>query len=106
MEAPLAQKAYKAAYVSKIYQKDAHTFTIEWSDGRISHYRLSDLQRQCPCAACVDEITGKRLIHKQDVDDHVQCVRIQNVGRYALRIDFTSGCSKGIYSFDDLRKLG
>jgi ATP-binding protein involved in chromosome partitioning len=106
METNITSPIYKAAYVSKIYQKDAYTFTIEWSDGRINHYRLSELQKQCPCAACVDEVTGKRLISKQEVDAFVQASRIINVGRYALRIEFTSGCSKGIYSFDELRKPG
>jgi DUF971 family protein len=106
METHVTPPIYKAAYVSKIYQKDAYTFTIEWSDGIINHYRLSDLQRQCPCAGCVDEMTGKRLISKHEVDEFVQAARIFNVGRYALRIEFTSGCSKGIYSFDELRKLG
>lgn len=106
METNVSPPIYKAAYVSKIYQKDAYAFTIEWSDGRINHYRLSDLQRHCPCAGCVDEVTGKRLISKHEVDEFVQAARIINVGRYALRIEFTSGCSKGIYSFDELRKLG
>jgi DUF971 family protein len=92
-------------FIRKIFQKDQYRFTIEWTDGKISDYRLSDLQRQCTCAKCRDEQTGQALIHPDSIDDAVQAVQIVNVGRYALRIDFTSGCSKGIYSFSLLRAL-
>jgi ATP-binding protein involved in chromosome partitioning len=91
-------------FIRKIYQKDRYTFTIEWTDGKISSYRLSDLQRQCTCAQCRDEITGRSLIDPQCIDETVQAIQIVNVGRYALRIDFTKGCSKGIYSFSMLRE--
>ena len=91
--------------VEKIIQKDKHTFTVEWSDGLIVDFRLSDLQRLCPCAGCTDESTGKRLIDASAIADDLKASAIETVGRYALRINFNSGCSKGIYSFDFLRQL-
>jgi DUF971 family protein len=91
--------------VKKIRQKDNHTFTIEWSDGVAADYRLNDLQRMCPCAHCVDEMTGKRLLNANSVRDDVRASRVINVGRYALRVQFTSGCSTGIYSFTMLRQM-
>lgn len=95
----------KAVLVRTIEQKDNHIFTIEWSDGATGTYRLSDLQRQCPCAKCVDEWTGKPLLDKNTVKNDVKARRIVSLGRYALRIEFTSGCSTGIYGFDLLRTL-
>lgn len=95
-----------AVLVRAIKQKDNHTFTIEWSDGSICDYRLSELQKQCPCANCTDEWTGKRILNEASVKSDVRAVRITNVGRYALRIQFTSGCSTGIYGFDMLHKIG
>ncbi len=91
--------------IRKIYQKDNYTFTIEWCDGKISDYRLNDLQNKCPCAQCTDEITGKRLVKESHIDPNVRAKRVVSIGRYALRIDFTKGCSTGIYSFDMLRRL-
>lgn len=88
--------------IKRLEQKDNHTFFIEWNDGQINEYRLNQLQRLCPCAGCVDEQTGKRregVVISEDVKAH----RILSVGRYALRIDFTSGCSAGIYSYQMLR---
>lgn len=90
-------------FVRKIWQKDNHVFSIEWNDGAIQDFRLSDLQRKCPCARCVDETTGKQLLDPATVPDDVRAIAIRSVGRYGLRIHFASGCSMGIYCFDQLR---
>ncbi len=95
----------KLFFIRRIVQKDRYRFTIEWTDGKISDYRLSDLQRQCTCAQCRDEKTGRSLVDPALIDEEVQAVQIESIGRYALRIDFTKGCSKGIYSFSLLRTL-
>jgi ATP-binding protein involved in chromosome partitioning len=97
--------ACELIFISRIFQKDRYRFTIEWTDGKIFDYKLSDLQRNCTCARCRDEKTGSPLIDPACIDDEVQAIQIVNVGRYALRIDFTGGCSKGIYPFSLLRSL-
>lgn len=93
-----------AVFLNKIVQKDNYTFTIEWSDGLVKDYRLSELQRKCPCAGCVDENTGKRVMDESLIGNDVGAKNLFSIGRYALRINFTSGCSHGIYSFDFLRE--
>jgi len=90
--------------IKSIQQKDNHSFTIEWSDRKIQEYRLSDLQRHCPCAKCFDTNTNRRKTDAATVNDDVKGLRIKNVGRYAIRIEFTTGCSTGIYSFAMLRR--
>ncbi len=92
-------------FLRQIWQKNNETFSIQWNDGLIQDFRLCDLQRQCPCAHCTDEITGKRLLDSKMVSDDVRAVFIRSIGRYGLRIQFTSGCSTGIYTFDRLRKM-
>jgi len=91
--------------VRKIWQKSNTEFSIEWSDGTVMDYRLSDLQKKCPCAACVDENSGKRLVNENSIKEDVRAIRILSVGRYALRVQFTSGCSNGIFDFKLLRNL-
>lgn len=91
--------------IRHIEQKDNNSFTIKWSDGKIADYRLSDLQKNCPCANCNDEVTGKKLLNERSVKSDVRAVRIVSVGHYAMRVQFTSGCSTGIYSFDMLYDL-
>lgn len=96
----------KPLFVKKIFQKDNHRFAILWNDGKECTYRLNDLQKQCPCAQCNDQSTGARLIDEKTLKENVTAVRIVSIGRYALRIDFTSGCSAGIYDFATLYQLG
>lgn len=96
---------YPPILIKKIEQKNNTTFTIDWSDGLITDYHLNGLQKKCPCAQCYDPSTGKQLCQESQLDPNVRAVQIVNVGRYALRIQFSSGCSKGIYSFAMLYHL-
>lgn len=77
---------------------------IEWADGKLSEFRLCDIQRLCTCAACRDELTGQMRIASDTIADDVKALRVVSVGRYALQIYFSSGCSKGIYPFKLLRQ--
>lgn len=83
--------------IRRLEQEDSFNFIIEWSDGLVGRYRLSDLQNRCSCARCVN---GPKAVQLD-----VRAAHIFSVGRYALRIQYTSGCSAGIYSFDMLYQL-
>ena len=85
--------------IKKIYQKNDYVFTIEWLDGKVQDYQLSNLQKNCLCARCVDEHTGKRLSDPSLISNELTAKRIYNVGRYALKVEFSSGCSRGIFPY-------
>lgn len=91
--------------IRKIAQLDRFTLGIEWIDGHRSHWRLSDLRRNCPCASCVDEWSGDRTLDPKSIPDDILCTGVESVGRYALRIAFTDGHETGIYTFKRLREL-
>jgi DUF971 family protein len=91
--------------IHRIWQVNNYTFAIEWNDFSIHEFRLSDLQKLCPCASCVDENTSISPVDPNTILPNVQAIHIRNVGRYGLQIQFTSGCSKGIYSFDQLFQM-
>lgn len=95
-----------AVGIKKIEQIDNWSFKINWTDGAIRHYRLSDLQDQCPCAHCVDEETGERRANSSGANADVRARRLYSIGRYAMRIEYTSGCSTGIYSYEFLHCRG
>lgn len=82
--------------LKKTSLKGSSQLEVEWSDGKKSLYRLSEIQKLCPCAAC--EGQGK-------VQQDVGAKGVVSVGRYALRIEFTSGCSSGIYNYSMLREM-
>jgi DUF971 family protein len=95
----------KPILIKHIEQKNNHAFSITWSNGTRQEFLLSDLQRRCPCANCIDETTGQPLPRSSPVNKDVKALYIKSVGRYALQIQFTSGCSNGIYSFDRLSEM-
>jgi len=84
---------------------DESTFLFVWNDGSEQELRMSDLQRSCSCANCVEEYSGKRLLNPGTIDENVQAHEIRMVGRYGLRVQFSSGCSTGIYSFNMIKKI-
>jgi ATP-binding protein involved in chromosome partitioning len=94
----------KNDFLRKIYQKNNFEFTIEWMDGEVRDYRLSDIQKKCFCARCVDEITGTRLLDPATIPYDLMAKKLYNVGRYALKIEFCSGCSRGIYPYSWLKQ--
>ena len=78
---------------------------IRWSDGHQSQYNVRKIRVECRCANCVDEWTRERLLKEEMVPADVKPTRIESVGRYALRIDWSDGHNTGIYTFDQLRSL-
>ena len=85
--------------------EDEARLRIQWKDGRTSEYEPRGLRLVCPCAGCVDEITGVRTLRPETVDEGIYPTAIHYVGRYALQFVWSDGHSTGIYTFDYLRRL-
>ena len=64
---------------------------------------MLELRKKCPCAKCVDEVTGIRKNH--EINEKTRPLEIKSVGRYALSISFNDGHKTGIYSFQKLRNF-
>jgi DUF971 family protein len=77
---------------------------ILWGDGASSAYAAAQLRRACPCAMCIEEMTGRRLLDPADVPDDLKLRAAEIVGSYALRFEFSDGHGSGIYTFERLRK--
>lgn len=78
---------------------------IAWRDGHVSDYEPRDLRLRCPCAGCMDEMTGERTLDPGRVPERVHPTEIRYVGRYALQFFWSDGHSTGIYPFEYLRRL-
>lgn len=79
--------------------------TLGWSDGTFTLYPSHQLRLDCPCAACVDEWTGEKLLDEASIPNDVKPATIYTVGRYAIGIGFSDGHKGGIYTYERLRKL-
>lgn len=75
---------------------------IGWSTGEAFRVPYFELRFQCPCAACVDEHTGKRTLRREQVDPKVRPLGVQPIGRYAIQIAWSDRHSTGMYHFDSL----
>lgn len=78
---------------------------ITWNDGETGRFPVRDLRLSCPCAACVNEWTGERMLDPAKVKADVKPTRLNAVGRYALAIAWSDGHRTGIYSYDYLKKI-
>ncbi len=85
--------------------EDGSALRIDWADGHISIFEPRYLRLQCPCAGCVEEMSGRRLLRPEAVPEDVHPLAIAYVGRYALQFDWSDGHNTGIYPFALLRAL-
>ncbi len=85
---------------------DGTQLRIEWADGGHSELKPFDLRLACPCAGCVDEMTGKPILDPSRVHANVYPEEIHYVGRYALQFNWSDGHTTGIYPFEYLRQMG
>jgi len=84
---------------------DGSMLRIEWKDGVVSEFVPRYLRLLCPCAGCVDEMTGVRTLEPDMVDESVYPTAIHYVGRYAIQCVWSDGHSTGIYTYEYLREL-
>ena len=89
----------------QIVEESDSELSIEWSDGSQSRYTAAQLRRACPCAACVNEWTGEKMLKPESVPDSLTLNGTSLVGRYALNFHFSDGHETGLFSFEYLRNL-
>ena len=89
----------------EIGRANPHDLRVTWQDGHESVYPARELRLACPCAGCVDEMTGVLRIIGSSVPQDVHPLKVELTGRYALTIHWSDGHHTGIYAFEQLRKL-
>ncbi|TDJ69326.1 MAG: DUF971 domain-containing protein [Planctomycetota bacterium] len=87
-----------------IHRKDPARIAIDWDDGHSTSYTAAELRRLCPCANCVSETTGRRMLDPSSVSDDLEQQDLRLVGNYAIALRFSDGHETGIFPFPYLRK--
>jgi ATP-binding protein involved in chromosome partitioning len=87
-----------------IRKSDPARVDVEWDDGHASTFTPGELRRICPCAQCVNEITGKRMLDPTTIPDDLTQSNVTLVGNYAIAVQFADGHQTGIYTFKFLRE--
>ena len=85
-----------------IRRSDPARVDIEWSDGTRSEFTAAALRGLCPCAQCVSETTGVRMIDPGGVPADLTQRDLAMVGNYGISMRFSDGHHTGIYTFEYL----
>ncbi len=117
----------------KLDLKRDERLRIEWSDGRESTFSIGLLRQLCPCALCKmardgsdphqlfrratpEELAAATKPKKRSMklsilptalgrEETVTVERAEMVGNYAIKLHFSDGHDKGIYSWQYLREI-
>ena len=77
---------------------------IDWDDGGDPVlFAAQALRLACPCAVCVDEISGRRTLDPATIPPDIRADSLELVGAYGLRVRWSDGHGTGIYTFAWLR---
>jgi len=89
----------------QIIEESDSEVSIKWSDDSESKLTAAQLRRACPCAGCINEWTGEKMLDPEKIADDLTFKKISIVGRYALNFQFSDAHETGIFSFKYLKEL-
>ncbi len=85
-------------------RQQAGLLELQWPHAT---YRLPYrfLRGRCPCASCVDEFTGVRVVDIADVPVAIAPTDVRFSGNYALKIVWNDRHDTGLFTWDYLELL-
>ncbi len=89
--------------LTRLQKVDQHLL-LEFQGNHSMHIPISELRYLCPCAHCVSETTGERLVKREDIRSDIEILDMQIVGRYAYRILFSDGHDDGLFTVEYLEE--
>ncbi|CAN0491914.1 unnamed protein product [Ectocarpus sp. 12 AP-2014] len=84
------------------FQPAEGTITIETSGGK-QVMAAADLRRQCRCALCVEEFSGKPLLDPASVPEDIVPTEFAPIGNYAVSVKWDDGHSS-LYPYKNFAK--
>ncbi|MBK7861515.1 MAG: DUF971 domain-containing protein [Archangiaceae bacterium] len=85
---------------------DQQSLLVTWDDGHIATLTGQRLRQSCPCAECVEEFTGKKVLDDSKIGPEMKLLEVSPVGNYAITFVFGDAHRTGIFNWSYLRQLG
>jgi len=89
----------------EIGRSGKHDVLVRWRDDRETVFPARFLRLACPCASCIEEMTGRKILKDSDVPEDVHPLAITAVGQYAIKIHWSDGHNSGIFTWERLDQL-
>jgi DUF971 family protein len=77
---------------------------ILWPGGPEVTVPAARMRDACPCAGCVEEGTGRKILDPATIPADIRPLGISPVGSYAVQFRWSDGHETGIYSWETLRR--
>ena len=87
------------AVLPKEVEIQDQAIVILWDDGHRGLFPFRYLRLRCPCASCVDEMTGRPRLDPDTIPQDVSAVDHMQVGNYALQFLWSDAHYTGIYPY-------
>ena len=83
---------------------EGRVIEIQWDEaGHVGRFPARELRLACPCAACVEEMSGRAILDPASVPAEVRALSLKLVGAYAVHVSWSDGHGSGIYPWERLR---
>ena len=101
----ISAKPHPSGPPDAIDLNERHELVIAWPGGPQVVVPPMQLRDACPCAECVEEGTGRKILDRATIPADIRPLSIEGVGNYAIQIGWSDGHSTGIYTWQTLREV-
>lgn len=89
----------------KLRNVEDRDLEITWDDGAVATVSFRTLRCECPCASCINELTGERTLDPATIPADIRPASVSMVGQYGIRFAWSDGHDTGIYTFRRLKEI-
>ena len=89
-------------------ERDEESCILEFGDNSRFKVEYLAIRSRCQCAKCKPRQVNEQIkIEFEEEISRMMLVKpkVEQVGNYAIRFEWPTGCSSGIHSFEHLRKI-
>ena len=97
----------KSPVLVSLERKDTYCI-LAFSDDNTYKLDYLEVRKNCQCAKCKPRQVNEQIkIEFEEEISRMMLVKpkVEQVGNYAIRFEWPTGCSSGIHSFEHLRKI-